>query len=237
MNYVIILAAGEGKRLKNFKIPKQFIELNKNDSILSLAIQKFCIKEIKHILVVANKKYLKETQIIINNLKNKFAYIDICIGGSNRNLSLKNAIIWLNKNKKLNNDDILLTHDAARPFVSKKIILNNIKNAKKYGACSTGIQPNDTVAELNKNFWLTSILNRNKLILEQTPQSFNWKIAKKIYMHSNNKILLKHTDACGLIKQFKHKVIWIEGDYKNIKITNELDLKLANFIYKMTQRK
>lgn len=236
MNYVIILAAGFGSRFKNFKIPKQFLYLSKTETILSLSIKKFLLKEVDEILVVANKNFLKNTEKIINKVieENKDWKINICVGGTTRNESLQKGISWLNKNKILKDKDILLTHDAARPFVDKEIILKNIKLTKKYGACSTGIKSIDTIAKLSKDV-IANVLNRDEHILEQTPQTFNWKIAKNVYLNANKKLLSKYTDACGLLKHFNYKIGFVLGSSKNIKITNEIDLKIAKLIYKTTK--
>ncbi|WP_027123719.1 IspD/TarI family cytidylyltransferase [Mycoplasmoides pirum] len=226
MNYAIILAAGNSKRLKLEK-PKQFTKILNDSTILELAIKNFFIPQIDFILIVANKKYLKETKNIIKKLnKNN---IEICLGGSTRNISLKNGIKWLKNNKNLNDNDVIITHDSARIFLNKKIILNNISLTKKHGACTTVVNCKDTISQIDKKE-ITKVLNRKNCLIQQTPQCFNWKNAQKAFLNSDNKLLNKYTDACGLLKHYKIKIYTTKGDYQNFKITDYNDLLFAKYL-------
>ena len=124
---VIIVAAGKGKRFKE-KIPKQYVDLG-YESIINLTIKKFLnIKEIKYILPVINKKHIKFYNKNINKLNSSESFKKIlppCFGGNERCISVRKGLETISKLR--NNPSRVLIHDAARPFVSKKVIKKVIK--------------------------------------------------------------------------------------------------------------
>lgn len=234
MIYALILGAGLGMRMKNSKIPKQYLLINRIP-ILQFTLERFCLnKKIDYIVVVHSFDHENECKKIIDNVKTKHYYFRSRIfktfGGITRNESISSGIKYLDKHFRLKEDDIILTHDAVRPFVTSKIILDNINSVKKYKACTTCIKSIDTIAEI-KNKTINSILDRNNNYLQQTPQSFIGKIAKNIYLNKKTPLLNnKYTDACGLILKQKIKIAIVEGNELNFKITTHFDLKYANFL-------
>ena len=135
----IILAGGRGKRMGS-SISKQFIEI-KGKPILYYTIKKFMENEnIDNIIVVLPPDeidYFKE------NILNKYsmAVDKIVEGGKERQDSVYNGL------KSISNleDNIVLIHDGARPFLSDRIINDGIKYAKLYGAAAPGVMPKDTI--------------------------------------------------------------------------------------------
>ena len=139
MNSVIIVAAGRGSRLES-DIPKQFINLDKNKSILNICVEAFKRnKLIDEIIIVVLEEWFEK-------IKKEFNQCKVVIGGNTRTES---SIIGLNNcSKECIN---ILIHDAARPFVSKKIILECIEKLKKYDAVIPALSATDSMIFEDRN--------------------------------------------------------------------------------------
>ena len=180
----IILASGSGSRMKS-KIPKQYLLIN-NISLLEINIEKFfSLDYLSLLIVVINKKHFKFYKEIKNKYKNAF-FIE---GGNSRQKSAFNALNFLKKYSY----KYVMIHDAARPFISKKLIDNLYS---KFQKVKTAVVPvvkiQDTIKLCEKNK-VTKDINRDNLFLTQTPQLFEYKTLHKAYLH-NEKILDNFTD-------------------------------------------
>lgn len=217
----IILAGGKGKRMGK-DISKQFI-LVKNKPIIYYTIKKFSdCKLIDEIILVLPKdeiEYCKKEVLEKYSLK-----VDKIIeGGKERQDSVYNGL------KALKNSDIVLIHDGARPFVSEKIILDGIENAKKYGAAAPGVMPKDTIKVKDDFSFSKETLKRESLIAIQTPQVFKKDIIVKCHerVRENN---VSVTDDTMVVEKYGYKVYLYDGDYTNIKVTTPEDLILCEYL-------
>ena len=113
------------------------------------------------------------------------------------------------------------------PFVTGRIIKENIEFAKQYGACDTVVPATDTIVEANDNTVISSIPDRSKMYQGQTPQSFNALKLKNIYnsLSDEEKDIL--TDAAKIFVIKGENVALVEGETFNMKITYPYDLKVA----------
>ncbi len=214
----IILAGGKGKRM-GAKISKQYIEL-KGKPILYYTIKRFSnSKDIDKIILVLPKDeidYCKEKVLDKYSLK-----VDLIVeGGKERQDSVINAL------DKLVDDEIVLIHDGARPFVSQKIIDEGIKYARLYGAAAPGVMPKDTIKIKDINNFSLSTPDRNTLVAIQTPQVFKLNIIKDCHKRVKEDNI-KVTDDTMVVEAYGNKVYLYEGDYINIKVTTPEDLILA----------
>lgn len=221
----IILAGGKGKRM-NAKVSKQYMSLNEKP-ILYYTLKRFIeSKVIDKVILVLSKdeiEYCKKEVLYKYNLD-----IDIIVeGGRERQDSVFNAL------KYVSNDDIVLIHDAARPFVSDKIINKGIEYANLYGAAAPGVTPKDTIKIKNNNNFSISTPNRDSLISIQTPQVFKGRIIKECH-EKIRKENIAVTDDTMVVERYDNKVYLYDGEYTNIKITTPEDLilaeKLINYI-------
>ena len=153
--------------------------------------------------------------------------ITVIEGGSTRNETLMNAIRFIEKNYGLDDDTIIVTHDAVRPFVTHRIIEENIEAAKKYGATDTVVPATDTIVESKDGEVISQIPNRATLFQGQTPQSFNAKKLKELYESLTDEEKEILTDACKIFAMKGEKVYLVEGEVSNMKITYPFDLKVA----------
>jgi len=215
--FLIILAAGDSKRLKS-NIPKPFHIIN-NKTLLEHSINSFKdFSQIKKTILVYNKKHKKN----LNKLNlNKIIKIR---GGKTRQESVFNA---LKKIKKMNCKKVLI-HDAARPSPSKQLISNLLKKLDKNDAVIPTIKTNDATKRAKKNIIFKNI-KRDSLSFAQTPQGFDFK---KIYTkHEENKNLFFDDDS-SLFTEYDEKVLTINGYKTNLKITDKEDLLIFKSLKK-----
>ena len=203
----ILLAAGKGKRFKS-NILKQFINYN-NKPLFMHSLDKVIKSNLfKEIVLVTNSK------IKLRNNK-----IKIIKGGNERFVSSQKALEFI-KNKKFNN---VFIHDAARPNFSIKLLKRLKKYLNKSKAVIPYINTYNSVKYTNKNKIVN--LKREKVLLTQTPQCFNFKTLYDL--SKNNKTLV--TDEASLFLNNNKKVKFIKGEEKNIKITKKTDLNKYQF--------
>lgn len=225
--YGVILAGGKGTRMGNVEKPKQFMEIG-DKPIIVHTIEKFIMNsEFESILVLSPKQWIKHTQDLIRKYIPMDDRIKVIEGGVTRNDTIMNAISYIERMGRLNDDTIIVTHDSVRPFVTHRILEENIKYAKEYGACDTVIPATDTIVESVDHQLISHIPDRSTMYQGQTPQSFQAKHLKDIYesLTAEEKEIL--TDACKILVIKGEHVHLVEGEESNIKITYPYDMRVA----------
>ena len=222
MNIALILASGQGSRVKTSKIPKQFIEIN-DKPIVAHTIDHFIVnKNIDYIVVACHPEWINYLEDYLKeNSSSKVNKCFVIKGGENRNKSIENSLNFVAKKIKPNDNDIILTHDAVRMFVSDRVINENIEMCKKYDAVDTVVPAIDTIVTV-QNGHILDIPDRNIVYNGQTPQTFKYKILKELYLNHKNE---DTSDICKLLSKYsKTKIHVVIGEYENFKITTDLDL-------------
>lgn len=225
--YGVILAGGKGTRMGNVEKPKQFMEIG-DKPIIVHTIEKFIMNsEFENILVLSPKQWIKHTEDLIRKYIPVDDRIKVIEGGVTRNDTIMNAISYIEHMGRLNDDTIIVTHDSVRPFVTHRILEENIKYAKEYGACDTVIPATDTIVESVDHQLISNIPDRSTMYQGQTPQSFKAKHLKNIYesLTTEEKEIL--TDACKILVIKGEHVHLVEGEESNIKITYPYDMRVA----------
>jgi 2-C-methyl-D-erythritol 4-phosphate cytidylyltransferase len=237
---VIIPAAGLGTRMapassargKKAVPSKQFTELG-GTPILIHTLRKFAASgEVSEIYVALRKDEIarfrtrleKEGKDILETA------INLVEGGEHRQQSVANAIAAVAAAP----DDIVLVHDAVRPFVTKEIIQEVIQAAQKYGAAIAGLPAMDTVKQVERTAEgavITSTLPRERVVMAQTPQGFRYSVLKKAFDEATA-YGFTGTDEASLVERSGHRVAVVMGSPRNIKITTPTDLELAEFFLK-----
>ncbi|EHH6116800.1 2-C-methyl-D-erythritol 4-phosphate cytidylyltransferase [Listeria monocytogenes] len=229
MIYAQILAGGKGTRMGNVSMPKQFLPLN-GKPIIVHTVEKFILNtRFDRILISSPKEWMNHAE---DNIKKYISDDRIVVieGGEDRNETIMNGIRFVEKTYGLTDDDIIVTHDAVRPFLTHRIIEENIDAALETGAVDTVIEALDTIVESSNHEVITDIPVRDHMYQGQTPQSFNMK---KVYSHYQNLTPEKKqilTDACKICLLAGDDVKLVKGEIFNIKITTPYDLKVANAI-------
>jgi len=215
--FLILLAAGESKRLKS-TVPKPYITVN-NKKLLEHALNSFKdFRAIKKTVIVYNKKHRKHLNKL--NPKNTLRIA----GGKTRQESTFRA---LKKIKKMNCKKVLI-HDVARPFPSKKIINKIIRKLRTNHAVVPIIKVNDATKRVEKKIIFKNI-ERNSLRFSQTPQGFTFK---KIYEKHKKNMNNFFDDDSALFTNDGEKVVSINGSKRNLKITDKEDLDIFKSLIK-----
>ncbi|CAG9622246.1 2-C-methyl-D-erythritol 4-phosphate cytidylyltransferase [Sutcliffiella rhizosphaerae] len=222
MNYhVIVLAAGQGKRMKA-GINKQFIELEGKPVII-------------HTLSVFEKDpHCQEIKLVINEKESDIFHKlltvyplkkvkEIVFGGKERQDSVYNGLI------ATDTKGIVLVHDGARPFVSNSVIHRLVDAAAKEGAAIVGVPVKDTIKKVGHDQLVEETVERSSLWSVQTPQAFRFDILMNAHEEAR-KTGYQGTDEASLVERISVPVKMVEGDYENIKLTTPEDLILAKAI-------
>ena len=156
-------------------------------------------------------------------------------GGEHRQDSVANALRSLNAA----DDDIVLVHDAVRPFVDQETILGVIEGVEKYGAAIAGIPAIDTVKQVERTAdgaVVVATVPREKMVLAQTPQGFRFALIRKSFDEALADGFVG-TDEASLIERSGNTVHVVMGSARNIKITTPADLDLAELYVSQNERR
>lgn len=231
MIYGAILAGGIGTRMGAEK-PKQYIHIAEKPIIIH-TLEKFVINpEIDHTVILCPKQWVEYTKDLCKNYLGLSERVSVIEGGETRNDTIMNAIDFIETSYPVDDESILITHDAVRPFVTYRIIHDNIEAVKEHGACDTVFPATDTIVESKDAEFISSIPDRSVLYQGQTPQSFKLLELKetfKFLTDDEKKIL---TDAAKIYVLKDKKVALVEGESFNIKVTYPYDLEVAETLMK-----
>ena len=186
--------------------------------------------KIDKIIVLTPQNYINHTTHLIKEHIGSDDDIIVIEGGKTRNDTLLNSINYIDEHFGIDDESIIITHDSVRPFVTHRIIEDNIEAAKKYGACDTVIPATDTIVESINAKTIESIPVRDYYYQGQTPQSFNIKKLFNLINSLTEEESNILTDACKIFTLKDEDVYLVDGEVTNIKITYPYDLKLANTI-------
>ena len=222
--YAIIVAGGMGSRMK-VNMPKQFLHL-KNKPILFYTLDTFLksFEELQIILVLP-QDYIEAGQEIINEYFNKDR-IKITVGGGTRFQSVKNGL------QLITEDSIVFVHDGVRCLLSVDLIHRCYQSAVEFGSAIPVINSKDSVRLVLEQG--NEALERDRVKLVQTPQTFQSKILLPAFEVDYQD---KFTDEATVVEAFGMKVHLVVGEEQNIKITQPIDLLLAEGIINAANEK
>lgn len=219
----VIVAAGRGTRM-NMDCNKQYVEVSGIPVLVrTLKVFQDCRSIDEIILVVNGQDFVYCKQNIVEDYG--FSKVKALVaGGKERQESVFNGL------KEVDEDcGIVLIHDGARPFVDEQILLDNIAVAESLGAACTAVPVKDTVKVSDPDGFITQTLDRSTLWSVQTPQSFQYKIVMEAHRRAVNEGF-SGTDDAVLVERMGIKTRLVMGSYRNIKITTQEDLSMAEAI-------
>jgi 2-C-methyl-D-erythritol 4-phosphate cytidylyltransferase len=225
------MAAGPSVRGKKTAPSKQFTDLG-GTPILLHTLRKFAAS------AAVSEIYVALRRNEINGFKSRLdaegkdlqKMIHFVEGGEHRQHSVGNALAALSAA----DNDIVLVHDAVRPFVTEQVIEQVIRAAEKYGAAIAGLPAMDTVKQVDRTAEgavITATLPRERVVMAQTPQGFRFKVLKKSFDEAAADGFVG-TDEASLVERSGHEVAVVMGSPRNIKITTPADMELAEFFLK-----
>lgn len=226
----IVLAAGSGSRMKS-KTKKQFMEI-KGKPVIWYSLFEFEKSRVDEIILVTGKEdidYCKKEIVEKYNLKK---IKNVVAGGSERYESVYNGLKEVTGN-------IVIIHDGARPLINNEIIERSIEGTIKSDACVVGVPVKDTIKRANKEGYIIDTPNRSELWITQTPQSFKTDLVKMAYKKMKEELekgntTLNITDDAMVVEKFTtNQVRFVQGDYKNIKVTTPEDIDIAELFIEL----
>ena len=156
--------------------------------------------------------------------------VELVVGGEHRQQSVENALNAATAAA----DDVVLVHDAVRPFVTGEIIQEVIDAVEKYGAAIAALPAIDTVKQVERTAegaLIKATIPRAGIVMAQTPQGFRYGVIKKAFDEASADGFLG-TDEASLVERSGHAVAVVMGSPRNIKITAPADMELAEFYLK-----
>jgi len=237
---VIIPAAGLGTRMSTAAAKrgqpapsKQFAELG-GIPIIIHTLRKFATApQISEIVLALRKKEIEQfkPRLEKEGFKKPVRMVE---GGDHRQQSVANALAGI----KAAADDIVLVHDAVRPFVDAELIAAVIAAAAKHGAAIAGVPAVDTIKQVDRTAEgaiVTSTMPRERIVLAQTPQGFRYAVLRKAFDEATADGFTG-TDEASVVERAGHEVAVVMGSYRNLKITTPADLQLAEFYLEQQTR-
>lgn len=217
---VLIPAAGTGRRL-GADLPKALVPL-REEPIFVHTIRRFHDAGLSNnIIVLAPAAFLKDFQKHCNHYFPHEA-IKIIEGGKQRQDSVRYGLEHLDKDT-----DLVVIHDAARPFVPVQCIRESVEVAWVSGGATVAIPAVDTILESNSDMFLVDTPDRNKMWYCQTPQTFRVNLIRQAH-HIAYREKIAVTDDATLLQRLGHTVKLVMGARINFKITTQHDLFLAS---------
>lgn len=231
--YANVLAGGKGVRMGNAELPKQFIKIGEKPIIIH-TVEKFLMhNQIDAVIVACNVTWIDYMNDLIKKYLPLFTEkIYIVDGGKERNDSLKNSVDFIIDELNSDEEAIILTHDAVRPFISHQIITANIEAMEHYDAVDTVVAAVDTIVHSVQGHIIDEIPNRAEYYQGQTPQTFKVSKLKEVIENVSKEERRIMTDAAKLFVVNGHKVGLVSGEYSNFKITTQFDLLVAKAMIK-----
>ena len=230
MIYGEILAGGSGTRMGNTEMPKQFLMLGDRPIIIH-TIEQFLINQsFSKIIVCCPKEWISHAEDLLEKYNIDTDRVDITAGGTTRNETIINGCKLIEEKYGLTDKDIIVTHDAVRPFVNQRILDDNIKLAKKFNAVDTVVPAIDTILYSKDGKLITEIPDRKECYQGQTPQTFNVKKLMELFESLTKKEKEILTDGCKIFSLKGENVGLVDGEIYNIKLTTLYDLKIARAI-------
>lgn len=223
----IIVSAGRGHRLQE-AAKKQFLLLA-GKPILVHALDKFETSPlIRSIVLVVGEEDLDYCLKEIVEKYQLHKITRVIPGGKERQDSVRNGIQALP-----NDTEIVVIHDGVRPFVTREMVEESIRGAKRLGAVVLAMPVKDTVKMTNTDGIVLKTLERESLWQIQTPQAFQAEMIREAYRRATEGGFVG-TDDASLVERLGTRVHILPGSYTNIKITTQEDLLWARLFVRET---
>ena len=242
--FVIIPAAGLGTRMGGLTpgakpvrvtpISKQFTEIG-GAPILVHTLRKFeAVSQVSEIVLALRADDAKpcKSRLQMEGLQKKVSVVE---GGEHRQQSVANGLAKIDAAP----GDLVLVHDAVRPFVDAEIIGNVIQAAARHGAAIAALPATDTVKQVDRTAdgaIVVSTIPRARVVMAQTPQGFRYDVLKKAFDEAQADGF-QGTDEASLVERTGHEVAVVMGSPQNIKITTPADMALAEFFLAQEHRR
>jgi 2-C-methyl-D-erythritol 4-phosphate cytidylyltransferase/2-C-methyl-D-erythritol 2,4-cyclodiphosphate synthase len=225
----IIPAGGSGKRMRG-RLSKQYLSVD-GKPILAHTLNVFQLSpDIDEIVLVTPDADVQMVRQMIVEPYRISKVHHVLAGGEQRQDSVRNGLAVIGTDV-----EIVLIHDAVRPFVSTDLIHLAVREARKHGAVTVGTPVKDTVKRVDQNGWVLETLDRQDLWLTQTPQAFKRSVIQEAYRIADEDRFYG-TDDASLVERMGFRLKMIAASDENIKITTPEDLLMVEFLIKRQKK-
>lgn len=226
----MILAGGIGSRMQSPELPKQYLKID-NEPIIIRTVRNFIdFGSFRAGVICCPVDWIEYTKALLLEYRIPTDTVFVVPGGKNRNSSVQNGCCYLTKNFNVSDEDVILTHDAVRPFINSRVIKDNVSAVVEFGAANTVMPVYDSIIRTSTGDFLSDHLPRKELYRVQTPQSFRLKELENVINSLSDDELEAYTDVASIFADRGFRVKLVEGLDSNIKITTPFDMAVAESI-------
>ncbi|MCD6366332.1 MAG: 2-C-methyl-D-erythritol 4-phosphate cytidylyltransferase [Bacteroidales bacterium] len=216
--YAIIVAGGIGKRMGT-DVPKQFLPLGHKPVLIHTLDTFYRFDSQITVFLVLPEAYFDDWNVLAEQYR--FSRFPVLVGGGeSRFLSVKNALDII-----LDDNGVVLVHDGVRPLVSMQLIKTIFEATETDKAVIPVLSLTSSIREKMDND-IVRYADRNRFVAVQTPQGFNVNVLKEAYTQPFSEAF---TDDASVVEKMGVDIRFVQGEQRNIKITTQADMELAEF--------
>jgi len=230
MIYAAILAAGFGARMNRQDLPKPYLPLGTKPIVIH-TLEQFCVNpNVDKVIMIAAETWHTYAEDIIQKYGLLKSEVIVISGGRSKTESIKLVTNYITENFEAKDDDILIAHDAIRPFVTQRVIEDNINFAQNHGAANTVMTTNDMIIVTQDGKTMSEVPLKYQMFAEQTPQTYKLALLNEFFDYAVREgiNLSEEMAFTRLFLRFGRKMHLVTGEYSNMKIINPYDLEVAN---------
>ncbi|MDR0842364.1 MAG: 2-C-methyl-D-erythritol 4-phosphate cytidylyltransferase [Acidobacteriota bacterium] len=221
----VIAAGGSGTRM-NAGVPKQFLELGGKPILLRTVEAVAALEAVAQVVIALPPEHIAQAEEILSQQPLRIP-VECVVGGPNRQASVRNGCMRVHPGT-----DIILVHDAVRPFCPREVMERVLAAALEKGAAVPGLPATETIQRVSRTGRVRKTPPREELYAIQTPQAFHARLLVDALDRAAAEGFIG-TDESSVVRWFGHPVAVVAGDPENIKITRPMDMPLARLLLQM----
>ena len=227
--YGVILAGGSGTRM-NSPTPKQFLSLGGVPIFVHSVRALLSAPQIEELWIGSNGDWLDLATQQIEQFCHGDPRIHICEGGADREGTLLNTLAAIRRCNTVSDDDVVLIHDAVRPFATRRIIRDVIREMAYCDVCNTVVPVNDTIVQSADGTQISGMPKRSELFAGQSPQGFRINALLNAFDRLDADTRRQLTETTMVCFKSGLPIHIVRGEFFNFKITTPYDLEVAESI-------
>ncbi len=231
MIFAGILAGGSGSRMETATMPKQFIRVCEVPIFIRTIRTFLSVAEIDKVIVSTNPDWEQMYVDLMDEFEIDKDRVILVKGGETRFLSLVNVTAKAHELDP-SGEAVIITHDCARMFVSKRIIEDNLRLIHDYDMVTTSLPVIDTILQSDDGKSSSVVPDRSKLWADQGPQTYGVARFMRYVAMIPEADIPHYIEAGKVYLSHNRKIGIVKGERFNFKVTNDIDLQYAEFLLK-----
>ena len=227
--YGVILAGGSGTRM-NSPTPKQFLPLGGVPIFIHSVRALLSEPRVAQRWIGSNGDWLELAQQQIAEFCGSDKRIHLCEGGADREGTLLNTLAAIEEKNEIGENDVALIHDAVRPFATRRIIRDVIREMEFCDVCNTVVPVNDTSVQSVDGSIISGMPRRSELFAGQSPQGFRIRALIDAFRRLDDQTRKQLTETTMVCFKSGMPIHLVRGEFFNFKITTPYDLEVAESI-------